>query len=40
VLVEETYRTARGRQRRRVVTVDVDRVLAGLSEPRVADMRD
>ncbi len=40
VLVEETYRTARGRQRQRVVAVDIDEALAGLSEPGVADLRD
>ncbi len=40
VLVQETYRTARGRQRRRLVAVDVDAVLAGLSAPGAVDVSD
>ncbi len=40
VLVEETYRTARGRQRRRRVAVDIEGALAGLLAPDAGDVRD
>jgi hypothetical protein len=39
-LVEESYRTARGRQRRRVVAVDVDAVRLQLFAPGLGDLRD
>jgi threonine dehydrogenase-like Zn-dependent dehydrogenase len=38
--VEESYRTARGRQRRRVVAVDVDAVRLELCAPGAAELRD
>ena len=40
VLVEESFRTARGRQRRRVVPVDVDAFRLRLSAPGAVDLRD
>jgi chromosomal replication initiation ATPase DnaA len=39
-VIEETYLTARGRQRRRPVRVDLDEVRRGLGLPGVADRSD
>ena len=40
LLVEETYRTARGRNRRRLVAVDPDAVRSNLQAPAATDRRD